>query len=146
MRHPEKYYMKDVKRTLRSLIDKGNNIIDFFYMKNNVISGHNENTQQLDCGNSINRAYEKINERQQYQHQHSYLNDNTNNTANTHHHHNHHHNHHHHHHHNHHQLRMTSSHCAWLHCTIGSLNADEFAILRLRFRVWSRNLAIVSTK
>jgi hypothetical protein len=144
MRHPEKYYMKDVKRTLRSLIDKGNNIIDFFYMKNNPLSSFNENAHQPDCATSIVRVFEKISEKQ-LKYDRSNLNDfnnnnnNNNNTADV--YHNSHHNTHHHSHH----LRMTSSNCAWLHCSIGSLSTDESAIIRLRFRVWSRNLAIVST-
>lgn len=34
--------------------------------------------------------------------------------------------------------------CASLHCRVGPLNTDESALVRLRFRLWSRNLAHVS--
>jgi hypothetical protein len=33
--------------------------------------------------------------------------------------------------------------CASLHCRVGPLSADESALIRLRFRLWSRNLALV---
>lgn len=46
------------------------------------------------------------------------------------------------------QLSMISSdiynfYCGSMHCSVGPLNADESALIRLRFRLWSRNLAIV---
>ena len=31
-------------------------------------------------------------------------------------------------------------HCGWLACSVGSLGKDESALVRLRFRLWSRNL------
>lgn len=34
--------------------------------------------------------------------------------------------------------------CSSLHCDIGPMSKDESAIIRLRFRIWSRSLAIVS--
>ena len=45
-------------------------------------------------------------------------------------------------------LTMIDSHaynfyCGSLHCNIGSLSTDESALIRLRFRLWSKNLAIV---
>lgn len=45
-------------------------------------------------------------------------------------------------------LNMISSsvynfYCGSMHCNVGPLNADEAALIRLRFRLWSRHLAIV---
>lgn len=34
--------------------------------------------------------------------------------------------------------------CSSLHCDVGPMSKDETAIIRLRFRLWSRSLAIVS--
>lgn len=36
-------------------------------------------------------------------------------------------------------------HCGSVHCSVGSLKKDESALIRLRFRVWARNLATVSS-
>jgi hypothetical protein len=33
--------------------------------------------------------------------------------------------------------------CGSLHCNVGPLSADESALIRIRFRLWSKNLAIV---
>jgi hypothetical protein len=35
--------------------------------------------------------------------------------------------------------------CGSIHCNVGPLNSDESALIRLRFRLWSRHLAIVNT-
>lgn len=33
--------------------------------------------------------------------------------------------------------------CSSIHCKVGPLGADESALIRLRFRLWSRSLALV---
>ena len=45
-------------------------------------------------------------------------------------------------------LSMIDSHaynffCGSLHCNVGPLKADESALIRVRFRLWSKNLAMV---
>jgi hypothetical protein len=35
--------------------------------------------------------------------------------------------------------------CASIHCQLGPLNVDESSVVRLRFRLWSKSLALVST-
>ena len=47
-------------------------------------------------------------------------------------------------------LTMASSnlydfYCGSIHCKVGPLNTDQSALIRLRFRLWARNLAIVNT-
>lgn len=39
---------------------------------------------------------------------------------------------------------MYGFYCASIHCTVGPLNTDESALIRLRFRLWSKSLAAVN--
>ena len=46
-------------------------------------------------------------------------------------------------------LKMNNSspyefYCSHVHCNVGPLNTDDTAMIRFRFRLWSKNLAIVS--
>ena len=34
--------------------------------------------------------------------------------------------------------------CSHVHCNVGPLNTDDTAMIRFRFRLWSKNLAIVN--
>ena len=42
------------------------------------------------------------------------------------------------------KLSSYDTYCSNVHCTIGPMNTDESALIRFRFRVWSKNLAMVS--
>jgi hypothetical protein len=42
------------------------------------------------------------------------------------------------------KLSNYDTYCSNVHCTIGPMNTDESALIRFRFRLWSKNLAMVS--
>jgi hypothetical protein len=121
LKNPEKYYLSHMKppnsRKKRFLSFDSDSILSYFPKSFSLSSFDAGFSDHVNCMNGMVKL-------------HSALSQSTNSFAKN-------------------YLSMSMSdkndlYCAPLHCKVGPLNPDESAIIRLRFRLWSRNLALVS--
>jgi hypothetical protein len=144
LKYPEKYYletnrnnikneakiMKKKRRSLSDMIsDQKNKLLSYlpfgFSLKSfDITSSFVNNNNNINCLNGVRKQYSNKNSNEE-EDSSSKLLPSTSFLSMS-------------------QEELYDFYCSALHCTIGPLSADESALIRLRFRLWSRNLAIVS--
>ena len=123
MRNPEKYYLNSkedmIQRTKRNSMER--NILNYLSSSESYFSMFNDKSaldyggQNLQCSTAI------IKEQQatvsNYYNNATYLKMN--------------------------DSSMYEFYCSHVHCNVGPLNTDDTAMIRFRFRLWSKSLSIV---